>query len=389
MGWTEQSPSGTAVLTVRRDPTLFGAIAQYGAEQEQLAAAHAPISGFRNYALLENHAQPPCAGDSTERWYVKIRGDYRGTPAVAELVLFIRDGTLFSAGYLRPLNVAEDPRAVIAVQALCPGQVRGAQPRGVVDVAGTVGGSVTIVVNGVSLTTQDTVELYGLIIKSVSSLRAPVVKNPDEMPAYAPDITYAGKNTAGQTVVWSTRAFEADFGRTSGGAQEKLYREMIATALAGGLDQGQGDSTLQSFARERTPAGLMTVGFAFVDAIQLAESETIANSRATQVWVAGHITRGMTRQSVAAALSAKGITSTSPVRANTNCEADMVTHSWYEGNYPYSECGFVSAAHPVIRVTLPWPLEPGCTFSSSLDVLFDDSDRVQRLALSNPVPACL
>ena len=374
---------------MRRDPTLFGTIARYGAEQEQLAAAHAPISGFQNYALLENHAQAPCAGDSTERWYLKIRGDYRGTPAVAEMVLFIRDGTLFSAGYLRPLNVVEDPRAVGAVQALCPGPVRGAQPRGVVSVAGTAGGTAAIVVNGVSLTSQDTVDLYSLIIKSASSLRAPVIKNPDELPAYAPDITYAGKDPAGQTVVWSRRGFATDFGRTSGVAQEKLYRETIATALAGGLDQGQGGNTLQSLVRERTPAGLMTVGFAFVDAIQLAESETIANSLATQDWIAGNIARGMTRQNAAAALSAKGIPSTSPVQANTNCSADVVTNWWYEGNYPFSECGFVNAAHPVIRVSLPWPLEPGCTFTSSLDVLFDDSDRVQRLALSNPVPDCL
>ena len=390
LGWTDTTAAGITVVTVRHDPTLLKSTDQYGAEQRRLAGSHAyTLSGFRDYTLVENRAQGSCAGDTTSRWYTKIRGTYYGKSAIAEQIVYVQDRTLHSAGYLRPVNVPNDPRATAAIESLCPRQSSEPNGGGISPASGIVGATPALIINGISLTAEETASLYMLIFRSAGIKTQTVWKNRDEMPRYAPNYAYAGKDLGGQGVLWLRRGIDQERGRESDQQRTQEYRERHAAALAAALDDGQGGAMLQALVHRRTPEALTMLGYAFLDGIRRASDQTIANSLATADWISGQITPGMNRDSVATALAAKGIQSTSPVRKVSNCETDLVKRRWWDWNDPNSECAASDTARPVIRVVLDGQFEPGCSFSSFIDVLFDERDHVQRLALSNPIANCL
>ena len=56
---------------------------------------------------------------------------------------------------------------------------------------------------------------------------------------------------------------------------------------------------------------------------------------------------------------------------------------------PGKESPRVAASRPVTSVKLTLSSKPGCTFFISVDVLYDERQRVEQLVLGNPVPDCL
>ncbi|MBV8638074.1 MAG: hypothetical protein JO322_08295, partial [Candidatus Eremiobacteraeota bacterium] len=253
---------------------------------------------------------------------------------------------------------------------------------------GTVGGDPALVVGSTTLPANGMRDVMMLFFGAPALAHAQTEwKDSAAMPDYGPLVAYAGRNQQGVPQLWKSRDAETDASDGSDAQRAAFLREEEAVQIAAGLDAGGGGSTLQALVQRsgRSPEALTVLAIQVVDAMNRASRQTVANSEAAKQWMVAHLQPGMRRENVMRALEAQGLkpvlTALKPL-----CSDGYVYQWWYQDEISTDDC---SSGERVVTVSLPGAFQPGCSFTSSVNVFFDDRDRLQRLVLGRNVPDCL
>ena len=192
-----------------------------------------------------------------------------------------------------------------------------------------------------------------------------VVKKRSEMPAYAPDLWYAGRGTDGKGILWYANPPVGQ--EKSSTYRVATERETDAALILSGLDAGKGSAKWRRLygAVPPTPRERQAFAMQIVSALEAASAWSVATADANRQWLFATLHAGMTRTKVYALLDAHQITPTdASLRQTKPTSGDAI-------------------------VTLPGAFEPGCSFTTRVTIAFDSDDRVTKLDLSEPIPDCL
>ncbi len=207
-------------------------------------------------------------------------------------------------------------------------------------------------VQGQRLSVDDLTMLY----KMAFGLPKPVEKSPAEMPAYAPYVSYQGKDSAGKPVVWYAHL---DY-QTTNAHHAEIQEEQFAAAFLASLDQGVGTPALLALYAEvpKDPQDQERFGLELGHALQEWSDQTVTHSDADRQWIFAHLHDGMTRSEVNALLLDHGL------KLEPNPKGPAI-------------------------VELQYAFAPGCGFTRNVEIKFDQRDTLYAVDLSQPKPDCL
>jgi hypothetical protein len=219
----------------------------------------------------------------------------------------------------------------------------------------------TVTVAGQPVTIDDVGQALAMEM-AMSGLQS-TPKAPSAMPSFAPLVWYAGRDSTGRPIVWRRSGPIA----ADGTERQESIREFAVAAILVQLDGGKGGPTLQRLFRGLPDDAGARVRFAreIEAAVQSASAWTEASYVANRRWVFANVHAEMTRRDVYLLLARRGLRPTDQSQRGSSPDTG------------------------VAYVTLAGAFEPGCSWSHTIAITFDSSDRVRKVDLAPPHPNCL